>query len=88
LTMPKKKTFEAAIAELEKIVEALEKGELDLEESIERFQEGVELAGACAALLKAAEVRVQKLVKKAEGAFDLVALEGSGEEDVSGERES
>jgi exodeoxyribonuclease VII small subunit len=78
--MAEKLSFEKALAELEKIVEALERGELSLEESIRKFEEGVALAGRCAELLKEAELKVQKLVKRADGAFDLDAMEKTPEE--------
>ena len=83
--MAKKTTFEGALTELEKIVDLLERGELDLDESIAKFEEGVNLAGTCADLLKTAETRVQKLVKRAEGAFDLVALDGTEESEAGGQ---
>ncbi len=85
--MTKKTTFEGALAELDKIVDLIERGDLGLEDSIAKFEEGVNLAGKCAELLKTAETRVQKLVKRAEGAFDLVALEGT-EEDATGEQDA
>jgi exodeoxyribonuclease VII small subunit len=77
--MAKKMTFEAALAELESIVDALERGDLSLEESMAKYEEGVGLAARCAELLKTAETRVRELVKRAEGSFELLTLEGTGE---------
>ena len=66
--MPKKSSspinFEAALAELEKIVEKMESGEQSLEESLKSFQRGIELTRACQQGLKEAEQRVEKLVQK------------------------
>ena len=42
-----KKTFEAALARLEQITEELEDGELSLENSLKKFDEGIKLAGFC-----------------------------------------
>lgn len=69
--MDNQMTFEQALANLERIVAELEKGQLTLEESIARFEEGVALAGQCSKLLKAAELKVRRLAKRAEGTFDL-----------------
>ncbi len=85
--MPKKITFEAALQELERTVDALEAGDLSLEESMAKFEEGVKLASQCAELLSAAETNVQKLIKRADDAFDVAALDGS-EEDTPGGQES
>jgi len=56
--------FEAALAELEKIVEKMESGEQSLEESLKSFQRGIELTRACQQGLKEAEQRVEKLIRK------------------------
>jgi exodeoxyribonuclease VII small subunit len=56
--------FEAALAELEKIVEKMESGEQSLEESLKSFQRGIELTRACQQGLREAEQRVEKLVQK------------------------
>ena len=53
--------FEDALRELEAIVEAMEVGELPLEESVQRYQRGVELVKAAHARLKAAEQQVKVL---------------------------
>jgi len=61
-------SFEAALKELEQIVERLESGEIDLEESIARFERGEALKARCEALLKRAEARVEKIVAGPDGA--------------------
>ena len=54
-------SFEEALAELEQIVSGLEGGTVALEESIAMYERGEALRGHCAALLKKAEARVEKI---------------------------
>jgi exodeoxyribonuclease VII small subunit len=56
--------FEAAMAELEAIVERLEHGDLPLEESLKQFERGVELTRTCQAALKQAEQKVKVLTTR------------------------
>ncbi|MGE0211395.1 MAG: exodeoxyribonuclease VII small subunit [Parvibaculaceae bacterium] len=60
-------TFERALAELEAIVERLEAGKVDLEESIDIYARGEELRKHCEALLRAAEARIEKITLKGDG---------------------
>ena len=62
-----KLAFEAALAELEKIVDQLEKGQVGLEESIKLYERGEELKKHCDALLKSAEARIEKITLGADG---------------------
>ena len=55
-------SFEEQLAELEKIVEQLEHGDLALEQSVNLFERGVHLSNACKAQLSNAESRVQVLM--------------------------
>jgi exodeoxyribonuclease VII small subunit len=59
--------FEAAMRDLEQIVERLEHGDLPLEESLAAFERGVMLTRSCQAALKVAEQKVEILLKKAGG---------------------
>ena len=54
-------SFEAALAELEKIVGNLERGDVELEQSIRIYERGEALKNHCSALLKAAEDKVEKI---------------------------
>ena len=54
--------FEKSIKELEKIVEALEKGEKSLDESIALFEEGIKLSKECNDILDKAEKKVSVLI--------------------------
>ncbi len=56
--------FEQALAELEAVVERLERGDLPLEEALNVFERGVELTRHCQSALKAAQQRVEILVKR------------------------
>lgn len=59
--------FEKSMAELEKIVESLEKGEVTLEESLALFEKGVGLSKTCQSILDKAEKKVSVLVQGADG---------------------
>ncbi len=56
--------FEQALAQLETVVERLEHGELPLDDALKQFERGIELARDCQASLKAAEQRVEILLRK------------------------
>lgn len=57
-------TFEDALAELEQLVQRLEKGDLTLEASLAAFERGVELTRTCEKVLKDAELKVQILSRQ------------------------
>lgn len=57
----KEMTFERALKELESIVGRLERGDVELEESIAIYERGEALRGHCDQLLKQAEAKVEKL---------------------------
>ncbi len=54
--------FEAAIKELENLVERMEQGDQNLEQSLKDFERGVELTRTCQQALKQAEQKVQTLL--------------------------
>ncbi len=56
--------FEQALAELEALVTRLERGDLPLEEALKTFERGVELTRHCQGSLKAAQQRVEILLKR------------------------
>lgn len=60
-------TFEQALKRLEEIVEALETEDLDLDKSLQFFEEGVYLSRHCNQQLQAAEKRIDTLISKADG---------------------
>ncbi len=61
----KKLDYEAAVAELESLVEQLERGDITLEESLKLYERGVLLTRDCQEALQAADQKVQMLVKQA-----------------------
>ena len=62
--------FEKAIQRLEKIVEDLETGELDIDKSLEIFEEGIKMSRVCSKKLSEAEAKIEKLTRDQKG--DLV----------------
>ena len=59
-------TFEQAQSELERIVERLESGEVELEELTTLWERGEELYGRCADQLAAAQGKIEELAKRLE----------------------
>jgi exodeoxyribonuclease VII small subunit len=53
--------FESAVAQIEKIIERIESGEIGLEESIAQYETGVNLIRRCRQVLDRAEQRVEEL---------------------------
>ena len=70
--------FEEAMEQLEDCVARLESGELGLDESLEVFERGIAASRACARLLDETR-RVQVLVEKAGGDFQLEFLDAGDE---------
>lgn len=60
-------SFEQALAELEKIVQQLESGEVALERSIAIYERGAALKAHCENKLKDAELKVDKIVRGENG---------------------
>lgn len=63
----KKERFEDYLNKVEKIVSELEEGNLPLEESLARYEEGVKTLKKCYEIIKAMEKRVEILVKDPSG---------------------
>jgi exodeoxyribonuclease VII small subunit len=60
-------SFEEALQNLERIVEELEEGNLPLEETLKRFEEGIKLARLCEKKLKQAQKKVSMLTRDEQG---------------------
>jgi exodeoxyribonuclease VII small subunit len=60
-------SFEAALAELEKIVRDLEQGEIDLDQSIAAYERGAALRAHCEKKLRDAQLKVEKITQDAGG---------------------
>ncbi|MGD9108801.1 MAG: exodeoxyribonuclease VII small subunit [Gammaproteobacteria bacterium] len=66
----KKPTLEKSLADLEKIVEKMESGQLSLEESLKLFEQGVTLIASCQKMLSDAKQKIAKLTNK-KGSLEL-----------------
>ena len=75
------KQFEAALEELEGVVEQLESGELPLEEALAAFEKGVGLVKYCSQKLNDVEKKIELLIRDKEGKLQLkaLALQSAGE---------
>ena len=73
--------FEEALEQLEDLVEAMEAGDLSLEDSLKSFEKGVKLTRECQQALNEAEQKVETLLKTESG----VRLEAFGEEANEGD---
>ena len=59
--------FEQAIQRLETIVDDLEKGELDIDKSLEIFEEGIKMSRVCSKKQNEAEAKIEKLTRDQKG---------------------
>ncbi|MTI62702.1 exodeoxyribonuclease VII small subunit [Methylophaga sp.] len=75
----KKLDYEAAVKELEALVERLEQGDISLEESLKLYERGVLLTRDCQDSLKAAEQKVQMLLQQS-GQNDMVDFDPESDE--------
>ena len=68
MTEPAERTFEQAQAELEQIVERLERGQAPLDEALKLWERGEELYRFCKERLDSAEGKIEELASRAEAA--------------------
>jgi len=80
----KEPDFEQALAELEQLVERLERGDLPLDEALKTFERGVSLTRHCQTSLKAAQQKVEILLKKS-GQAELQPFAGAEDPTVTGD---
>ena len=73
--MNAKNSFEESLTTLEKIVRALEQGDLSLEDSLKLFENGVKLSRECQERLNQAERRIEVLLKDENGNPTLQPIE-------------
>ena len=64
ICMEKNDNFETKMIDLEKIVTELEKGNLCLEDSLNKFEEGMKISKDCSKLLEDAEKRITIILEK------------------------
>lgn len=65
--MKEEKKFEEVMQDLENIASELEKGDLDLDQSVAKFEEGMKLAKQCNNILEKAEKRITILLQDGDG---------------------
>ncbi len=66
----KRLSFEQALKKLETIAERIERGEIGLEESIDRYDEGMTLVKECRAILAKAEYKIRQIHERADGTLE------------------
>ena len=65
--MEKTENFEEMMESLENIAKELESGNLSLDESVKKFEEGMEISKKCSKILENAEKKISILIKDSEG---------------------
>ncbi len=73
--MTRTENFETALQTLEQVVDRLENADLSLEDALKAFEKGVASAARCQKLLQEVETRVELLLKKPDGTFELDSFE-------------
>lgn len=72
--------FENSLKELETLVEALETGNISLEQALAKFERGVTLTRQCRDLLKKAELRVDQLLEDGENTAEMTPPSNSADD--------
>jgi len=67
--------FETCMQRLDQVVQELESGQVPLERAMALFEEGLQLGATCRRLLEKAQIRVDKLLERADGAVDTQPFE-------------
>ena len=65
--MDKEISFEDNMKKLEEIAIELEKGDLDLDTSVKKFEEGMKISKECSQMLEKAEKKITMLIKGEDG---------------------
>ena len=80
--------FEKSIEKLEKIVEEMEQGEVNLDNMLKKFEEGMKLARFCARKLDQAEKKIEILVKKQDGTIETAPFDTTEQTPEAAQNES
>lgn len=75
--------FEDALKKLEEIVEELEGGDLPLDDSLAKYEEGIKLSCLCTKNLETAKKKIEILIKTSEGKFELRPFDEPGLDGVA-----
>jgi len=73
--MPKKMSFEEALAELEEIVNKIDTGQESLADAVSSFERGVALKNHCEKMLKEAKLKIEKITITAENKIEFTEVE-------------
>ena len=82
----RKLSFEQALGQLESLAEQIERGDIGLEESMRKYEEGMALVRQCRDILTKAEHKVQQLQERSDGALqakNVAANQGREEDEAS-----
>lgn len=71
--------FEKSIEKLEKIVEEMEQGEVNLDNMLKKFEEGMKLAKFCTKKLDEAEKKIEILIRKQDGTIETAPFDTTEE---------
>lgn len=66
----KNESFEELMQTLENIVQTLEKGDLNLDDSVSKFEEGMKISKQCNKMLEDSEKRISILLEKSNGEIE------------------
>lgn len=81
----KEVTFEKAIEKLESIVSELESGDLALDQSMKKYEDGIKLARFCQEKLEKAKARIDMLMKEPDGTFTKKSFNAENGKEEGGE---
>lgn len=70
MSKEKEVSFEETMQQLQIIVQELEKGTLNLDDSVKKFEEGIQLSKQCNEILESAEKKINILIKKEDGIIE------------------
>ena len=66
----KRESFEGLMQTLENIVQTLEKGDLNLDDSVSKFEEGMRISKQCSKMLEDSEKKISILLEKSNGEIE------------------
>lgn len=71
----RKLSFEQALKDLEALTAQIEQGQIGLEESITKYEEGMSLVKQCRDMLTKAEQRIERIQQRADGTLETKSIE-------------
>lgn len=77
---PEKLSFEQALGQLEELIDQIESGEIGLEESLQRYEQGAALIKRCKSVLDGAQQKIAELSAGPDGGLSASDGENQGDE--------